>query len=269
MGESRKLAVIGDPISHSLSPLLHNTMARELNCAYEYEAQRVTPQGLSHWIQRVKSKEFYGFNATMPHKIHVLPYLHQLTPEAAMLGAVNTVKNMDGILIGHNTDGDGFYNMLLEHGLDFKDRKIAILGAGGSAVAIGKTGALLGARKITMHNRTLKKAVDICGETSCMEAKTLLDDVDGDTDILINTIPVGSYDEMAVLKTMKKSCTVVDILYNPSVTPLMEAAKNRGMETYNGMGMLIHQGILAFRFFTGAEFETKKMAEILYQAVEQ
>lgn len=267
MGEVRKLAVIGDPIAHSLSPLLHNTMIRELGLGFTYEAVRVPVEGLDNWVARMRQEDWAGCNATMPHKLHLIPRMDRLTESAQYYGAVNTVRNDGGVLTGHNTDGEGFARMLREHGRTFSGSRVTILGAGGAARAIAQKAILDGAARITVMNRTAERAQALCTVSpGVMEALPLDAPVPADTDLLINTIPVGGGLEGTALKTLNRDCVVVDILYAPPRTPLLLAAEDRGMPAINGLGMLIHQAILALAFFTGVEIDADAMAPILYQA---
>lgn len=269
MGDDRKLAVIGDPIGHSLSPLLHNTMARELGMPYRYEACRVSADGLPEWLERVRSEPYAGFNATMPHKLHLLPLMNRVTAAADYFGAVNTVRNDQGSLIGHNTDGDGFAQMLAEHGAGFAGARVTLLGAGGAAGAIAKKALQDGAAHITVMNRTLDRAQQLCAaDTSVMEALPLNAAVPADTELLINTLPVGSGLDCSFVQSLAGHCAVFDILYAPPKTPLLLAAEERGLLAVNGLGMLIHQAILAFSFLTGAEVDAGAMSKILYRAAQ-
>lgn len=266
MGERNKLAVIGDPIGHSLSPLLHNTMARELNLPYDYTARQVTVEQLPDWVQTVRREDWSGFNATMPHKLHLLDLVGEKTEEAVYFGAINTVRNDKGRLIGHNTDGDGFANMLAEHGLTFRNAHVAVLGAGGAAGAIIRKAVQDGAATVTVCNRTVEKARSLCMEyPDVLHAAALDAPLPEDTNLLINTIPVGGNVSGEVLANLRRDCAVIDILYAPPKTPLLLAAEERGMLAVNGLGMLIHQAILAFAFFTGASFDQPEMARILYK----
>lgn len=268
MSSLNRLAVIGDPIAHSLSPLLHNAMARELGLPCVYEARRVTVEGLPAWLGEVRNEGWSGFNATMPHKLHLIPLLDSLTEQAKFFGAVNTVRNDRGVLTGHNTDGDGFARMLAEHGFGFSGANVAILGAGGAAGAIARKAVQDGAARITIYNRTLDKAEKLCAVSpSSMSAAALGGPVPGDTDFLINTLPAGSSLDLDFVNGLEPRCAVVDILYAPPRTPLLEAAENRGLFARNGLGMLIHQAILAFEFFTGSVVDPEYMAKLLYREV--
>lgn len=267
MADKKRLAVIGDPIAHSLSPLLHNTMAAELGLNYAYEAVQVAADALPGWLSRVRREGWAGFNATMPHKLRLIPLLDQQTEQAVYFGAVNTVRNDNGVLTGHNTDGDGFARMLHEHGLGFAGARVTLLGAGGAAEAIARKALQDGAAHITVHNRTVARAEQLCAASPARMTPAALDaPVQADTDLLINTLPVGSPLDLGLVSALRGESAVVDILYAPPKTPLLQAAEARGLLAVNGLGMLIHQAILAFEFFTGADVDAAAMAPVLYRA---
>lgn len=259
----KQLFVIGDPIAHSLSPAIHRAIARELGLAITYEARRVTVEELPVWLDQVRRRGYDGFNATMPHKLHLIPLLDRLTDEAEYFGAVNTVRRDGDVLIGHNTDGDGFAAMLRRHGRTFRGARVAVLGAGGAAAAIVRKAVRDGAAAVAIRNRTVEKAAALCPGEPTVTAAGLEEPIPTDTDLLISTLPVQAAPDGAVLCGLGRDCAVVDILYAPPVTPLLASARERGMEAYNGLGMLVDQAILAFRFFTGAQFDDVEMARML------
>ncbi|MFI3313299.1 MAG: shikimate dehydrogenase [Eubacteriales bacterium] len=266
---SQKLAVIGHPISHSLSPLLHNVMLQQMGFDGVYTAENVVVENLPYWVEKVRNENILGFNATMPHKEHLIPLLDELTEEARFYGAVNTVRNDNGRLIGHNTDGDGFYAMLTKHSLTFCDKHVIILGAGGSSGAIFKKAIAAGAKEVYVLNRTLSRAEDLCRGIPNATALELSAPLNPNADLLINTLPLGAGIVPNRLDGLKKSCAVIDILYAPPKTELLLAAEARGMVAINGLGMLIHQAILAFGFFYSVVPNAMEMADILYKKVEE
>jgi len=261
--------VIGDPIAHSLSPLLHNTMAAELGLPYRYGAERVAADELPAWLARVRAEDIAGFNATMPHKLRLVPLMDRMTGPARYYGAVNTVRNDGGVLTGHNTDGDGFGLMLASLGLTFHNARVTVLGAGGAAEAIVGRAAQDGAASVRVLNRTAARAETLRAfAPERIEALPLAEDrVPSDTEILINTIPNGNNLDWSFVEGLSKNCAVFDILYAPPVTELLRRAGARGMAAYNGLGMLIWQAMLAFSFFTGEAFDRETMAKTLFLAV--
>jgi len=265
----QSLSVIGDPIAHSLSPLLHNTMAAELGLPYRYGAERVAADELPAWLARVRAEDIAGFNATMPHKLRLVPLMDRMTGPARYYGAVNTVRNDGGVLTGHNTDGDGFGLMLASLGLTFHNARVTVLGAGGAAEAIVGRAAQDGAASGRVLNRTAARAETLRAfAPERIEALPLAEDrVPSDTEILINTIPNGNNLDWSFVEGLSKNCAVFDILYAPPVTELLRRAGARGMAAYNGLGMLIWQAMLAFSFFTGEAFDRETMAKTLFLAV--
>ena len=264
-----KMAVIGDPIAHSLSPLLQNAMLQELGLPFAYEACRVAVEELPEWVSRVRGGEYAAFNATMPHKIHLVPMMDRLTEQASYYGAVNSVRSDGGVLTGHNTDGDGFACLLAEYGLRFSGARVTILGAGGSAGAIAKKAVQDGAAAVTVMNRTLERAQRLCMAAPEILRAAPLGAPPADTELLISTLPVGSQLDLSFVETLKDSCAVFDILYAPPKTPLLLKAQDRGLLAVNGLGMLIHQAILSFSFFTGVPVDQAEMAKKLYALVEK
>ncbi len=264
---SQKLAVIGHPISHSLSPLLHNAMLQEMGYDGRYFAEDVTVEDLPMWLKKVRNENILGFNATMPHKEHLIPLMDELTEEAQYYGAVDTVRNDNGRLIGHNTEGDGFYAMLSKHDLTFSDKRVVILGAGGSSGAIFKKAIASGAKEVYVLNRTLPRAEVLCKNIPNAFPLGLSATLHPEADLLINTLPIGAGIDPSRLDDVERTCAVIDILYAPPKTELLLAAEARGMVAINGLGMLIHQAILAFGFFYDFAPNAMELADILHQKV--
>lgn len=263
------LAVIGDPIAHSLSPLLQNTMIGALGREDLYLAIRVEKGNLPAFLQAAKTIGIQGFNLTMPHKEDILPYLSALTPEARRAGSVNSVRLLDGKLEGHSTDGIGFRRSLSDLGYDFQDQVVTILGAGGAAKSIAMTAAYSGAKQVRILNRTLKKAEQICAGTPNMAAFPLshAEEVLPDTDILINTTPVGmegtdAHGSFPFLPALQSGAPAVDCIYAPAMTPFMSAAKVLGHPVANGIGMLVYQAIYAYAFFRQLELNPETVSQL-------
>ena len=263
------LAVIGDPIGHSLSPLLQNTMIRELGRDDLYLAIPVKRGGLPDFLQAARTIGISGFNLTMPHKQDVIPYLSDLTPEAGRAGSVNSVRIRDGRMEGHSTDGIGFRRALQDLGYDFPDRIVTILGARGAARSIAMTAVDSGARQVRIVNRTPEKAEALCAGEPVMGAwpLTRAEEALGDTDILINTTPVGMEGAgqtggFPFLRALKSGAPAVDCIYAPAVTPFMAAARELGHPVANGIGMLVYQAIYAYGFFRELEFDGETVARL-------
>jgi shikimate dehydrogenase len=255
------LAVIGDPIAHSLSPLLQNTMISYLGRDDLYLAVKVERNGLADFLQAAKTIGIQGFNLTMPHKETILPYLSDMTPEARRCGSVNSVRIRDGKLEGHSTDGLGFRRSLQDMGQDFPNQTVTILGAGGAAKSIAMTAVDAGA-EVHILNRTLSKAEALCAGESAMFAHPMGDAaaVLAATDILVNTTPVGmegvdAAAQFSDLHALKPNALAMDCIYAPARTPFMAAAQALGHPVANGIGMLVYQAIYAYAFFRALDFD--------------
>lgn len=257
---TKLLCVIGDPIGHSLSPLLHNAMLRELHEDALYLAIPVPAGTVGDFVSAAKTIGIQGFNLTMPHKEDILPYLSRMTPEAERCHSVNSVRIRDGRLEGHSTDGLGFRQSLAAFSRDFPGQTVTILGAGGAAKSIAMTAADSGAAKVYIANRTLSRAQQLCGNEPIMEALSLeqLDSVLPQTDLLISTLPVGMSgvggSSVPCLDVLKPGALCMDCIYSPAMTPFMEEARRTGHEAGNGIGMLIYQAIFALEFFLDRPF---------------
>lgn len=262
------LCVIGDPIGHSLSPLLQNTMLKELGEDYLYLAVPVAAGSVEQFVSAAKAIGIRGFNLTMPHKEHILPFLSRMTPEARHCGSVNTVRIIDGQLEGHSTDGLGFRKSLDAFGRDFPGQTVTILGAGGAAKSIAMTAVECGAAKVYVANRTLLRAQQLCENEPAMEALPLeqLDQVLPQTDLLISTLPVGMSgvggSRVPCLDALKPDALCMDCIYAPAMTPFMEEAHRTGHEAGNGIGMLIYQAIFALEFFLNKAFPTETVSRL-------
>ena len=263
------LAVIGDPIAHSLSPLLQNTMIAALERDDLYLAFPVKKGGLPAFLAAAETLNIQGFNLTMPHKEDILPYLDDVSPEARRCGSVNTVRRKNGCLEGHSTDGLGFRRSLQDLEWDFPGQRVTVLGAGGAARAIAMTAVDSGAARVTVVNRTLEKARALCTGQKNMQALPLsrVEDALPETDLLINTTPVGMEGvsgeaQYGFLRSLKPGAPAVDCIYAPPVTPFLAAAKELGHPIKNGLGMLIYQAIYAYAFFRELTFSPRQVTDL-------
>lgn len=254
----KKLAVIGHPIAHSYSPLMHNFISREMNQDYVYEAIDVPPEKLGETVKKLKEDGVCGFNVTAPHKFDVMQYLDEISQDAKYFGSVNTVINKSGQLIGYNTDAEGFYEALCYDGIAPFGKHVLIIGAGGAAqpVAINLSSKC---ETLTVINRTkdrlfaLKEQVKTC---TGVDIKTEIDREN--YDIIINCTSLGMGKNIGVsplsdVSLISKDTYCVDMIYNPWETQFLKDAKSIGAKCENGLSMLIFQGILAYRIFTGVK----------------
>ncbi len=273
-GKTRICGIIGDPIEHSMSPVMHNAAFEALGLDYAYLPFRVRREELPEAIAGIRALNLVGLNVTLPHKVDVIPLLDKLDPLAERMGAVNTIVNNDGVLAGYNTDAPGFLQALLSKGIEPEGKNIVILGAGGAAKGISFILAEAGA-KLVILNRTLPKAEELASQITQyyhkkLEAMVLseenLSKALGGADVLVNTTSAGmvpGVDQTPVpAKLLKSDMTVFDIVYNPLETRLLREAKAAGARIIDGLDMLVWQGVLAFEKFTGqkAPFEIMKGA---------
>ncbi len=255
-----KLDVIGDPIDHSKSPLIHGTALEILGIPYKYRRVRVAKGGLEAYISETKERGVSGFNLTMPHKTDIIPYLDFIDNEAKSFNSVNTVHIKSGKLYGYNTDGNGFTCAMAELGVVAKDKNIVILGAGGVVSTLALKMESEGANIITILNRTLSAAESITDRLN-ISAQALplttenIASAAQDCDILINATPLGmeginkNFEDLSFMNNLKNGALVYDLIYNPDETEFLKSAKTLGHKTLNGMGMLIYQGLLADEIF--------------------
>ncbi len=264
-------ALIGDPVEQSLSPPMYNAAFRALGLNCAYVALRVPKQFLTDAIGGIRALNIAGFNITTPHKIGIVGLLDELDESASLVGAVNTVKNDRGKLIGFNTDGEGALRALEEKVGSVREKEVVLLGAGGAARAIAFSLSKAGAR-LTIANRTVSRAKALA---STIEQKLGIEvevaslnraELTGalkNIDVLINATSVGmspNADQTLVSASMMhRGLVVYDIVYEPLRTKLLREARRAGGRTIDGLGMLVHQGALAFEIWTGKRAPIKVM----------
>lgn len=267
------LCVIGHPIEHSMSPVMHNAALNDLSLDYVYLAFDIPPNDLKKAILGFKKRNIIGINVTIPHKEAIIPYLDELDPLSKQIGAVNTIKNEGGVLLGRNTDALGAKKALMDAGFKIEGKKALILGAGGAARAISFA---LSEKidEIFISNRTEERAIKLAKELhnktkikatgKDMSEKTLRS-LTYSVDILINTTPIGMYPKIDISPISKdllnENLFIFDIIYNPLQTRLLKDAKETGSKILNGLDMFINQGALAFEWWTGKKPNVKLMKE--------
>ncbi len=272
-GKIRICGIIGDPIEHTMSPLMHNAAFEKMGIDYWYLPFRVKKEALGKAIEGMRALNIKGLNVTIPHKVTVIPFLDKLDRFAERIGAVNTVVNDDGVLTGCNTDASGFLQALLERGIEPTEKKVVILGAGGASRAISFILAERGSNLVIL-NRTLNKARELADRISQIfqrETEALKLDRENlaralsKADILVNTTSVGMYpdiDETPFTADLLSSGMVVfDIVYNPVKTRLLAEAEAAGAKTISGLDMFIWQGALVFEKWTGLKAPVELMRE--------
>ena len=278
-GHTGLTGLLGSPVSHSISPLMHNEAFRILNLDYVYLCFDVGTDTLKTAVEGLKTIGIKGFNCTMPDKNLMCELCDELSPAARMIGAVNTVLNDNGKLIGHNTDGVGYMRSVADAGFSIIGKKMTLLGAVGAAVSICTQAALDGVSSIDIYNRPGKnyeRAVALADtlnkETSCQvnvydiaDSKSLTDSI-GESAILVNGTSLGMAPDTDTCpindeSVFRPELIVSDIIYNPRETKLLSLAKAHGCSTFNGLYMLLYQGAEAFRIWTGTDMPVEPIKQ--------
>lgn len=264
--------VIGDPIAQSMSPIMHNDLFRHYGFDAHYHAFAIKEKDLENAVKGFKAIGLAGFNVTIPHKRGIMPFLDRIDSLAEAIGAVNTVVNVDGELVGYNTDGSGFVQGLKSELASITNKKVLIIGAGGAARAIYFSLAREGIAKIDLTNRTLEKTEQLAKECPYDVTSSILSLKDaevnlGSYDIIVQTTSIGmaphiEYEPLSV-HNVKENSFVSDIIYNPLETKFLMAAKEKKAITQNGIAMFVHQGALAFEKWTGIEPDITRMESIV------
>ena len=277
-GYTRLAAVVANPIKHSISPFIHNSAFEATNTNGVYLAWEVDATELAETVANIRRYQMYGINLSMPYKEQVIPYLDQLSEEACLIGAVNTVVNREGTLIGYNTDGKGFFKSLPSFKISRK--KLVLLGAGGAAKAILAQAILDGVSQISVFVRSssmektrpyLEKIQNATGfrvDLFALEDVQNLQDSITKADLLVNATSVGMDGSSQPIPTsivLPEKLLVADVIYQPFETPFLKWARNQGNQSINGLGMLLYQAAEAFELWTGKEMPTDQIWELLKQ----
>ena len=263
-GKTRLLGLMGYPVEHTYSPQMHNYISRVYNQNYAYSALCVKPENLADAFRGLGALGYAGVNVTAPHKKAVMQYIDYIDDTAKLYGSVNTVKFENGKTYGYNTDADGFYLSLLNAGIEIIGKDVLILGAGGAARPVCVKFALLGAKSITIINRTQKNADELAAfvEKNC-KCKIYTRREHSRYDVVINTTSVGVEPNtdacpMSDFSFIDKNTAAADMIYNPAETLFLKKMKQSGVRAMtNGLGMLIYQGIVAYEIFTGIKIDHK------------
>lgn len=264
LGHTKVLGVFGDPIAHSLSPVMHNAAIRWLNVDYIYVPFHVLPKNLPEAIKGISAMGLAGVNVTIPHKEQVIEYLDEISERSAQIRSVNTIVNVDGRLRGDTTDGPGFIRSATAEWGKLDGCKALILGAGGSAKAVAFALAEIGC-EIIVANRTRRRAVELVeGLNQVFEAgkfgaaglseQELIDEMPG-VDLVVNTTSVGMHPDVDSIpvppELLHPRLLVYDLVYSPVRTRLVAEAEKCGARAMNGLSMLVYQGAISFEMWTG------------------
>ena len=278
-GHTKLTGLLGSPVSHSISPMMHNEAFKQLDLDYVYLAFDITVEQLPSVVEGFRAMNVRGFNLTMPHKNAMCALCDSLSPAAEIIGAVNTVVNDNGYLFGHTTDGTGYMRALKEDGHDIIGKKMTLLGAGGAATSIFVQAALDGVSEISIFSRRspfwerAEKIIEMLIERTNCRIK-LFDYSDpnilkreiSESAILTNGTSVGmapNVEQSLITDTsvFHKDLIVSDVIYNPRETLLLKQAKEAGCKTQNGLYMLLYQGAEAFKLWTGQEMPIEIVKE--------
>ena len=277
-GYTRLAAVVANPIKHSISPFIHNTAFEATSTNGVYLAWEVKGTDLAETVANIRRYQMFGINLSMPYKEQVIPYLDQLSEEACLIGAVNTVVNREGTLIGYNTDGKGFFKSLPSFKISRK--RLVLLGAGGAAKAILAQAILDGVSQISVFVRSssmektrpyLEKIQNTTGfrvDLLALEDVQELQDSITQADLLVNATSVGMDGFSQPIPTsivLPEKLLVADVIYQPFETPFLKWARNQRNHAVNGLGMLLYQAAEAFELWTGKEMPTDQIWELLKQ----
>lgn len=278
-GHTGLTGLLGSPVAHSISPMMHNEGFRQLGLDYVYLCFDVGTEGLKTAVEGLKTLGVRGFNCTMPDKNLMCELADKLSPAAKMIGAVNTVLNENGVLTGYNTDGMGYMQAVKDAGYDIIGKEMTLLGAGGAATAVCVQAALDGVKEINVFSirdqffdRAQKMVDTINKETNCkaslydFEDESVLKKSIDNSDILTNGTSVGMAPntDACIIKDSSffhEGLIVSDVIYNPRETKLLQMAKENGCHTFNGLYMLLYQGAEAFKIWTGKEMPVEIIKE--------
>lgn len=273
IGATTKVAALfGYPVEHSLSPAMHNAAFERLGLDYCYAAFPVKPEMLKEAVAAIRALPLAGANVTVPHKENVIPLLDEVDGEAAFIGAVNTVVNDGGRLKGYNTDGRGFMRGISEAGVSLDGKRVLVLGSGGGSRAISYYISEKAARLFLFDIDAAKAArleADLGRLRENVAKVETLNDLGG-VDVVINATPLGlkRSDPLPVeADLLHKRLVVGDLIYRE--TPLLAEASKKGCRTFNGLGMLLWQGVLAFELWTGRTPPVDLMRQVLLEGMKE
>jgi len=288
-GKTRICGIFGYPVEHSFSPAMHNAAFKDMGLDYSYLPFSVRPEDLAGAVSSIRYLNLAGVNVTVPHKQAVAGLVDRLSPAARLSGAVNTIVNSRGVLTGHNTDGLGFVRSLEEEaGTEITSGPALIIGAGGAARAVAVALALNGAPALFITNRTREKAADLCelinNNTGC-RASVLgwpepapqggegWVEALGTAAFIVQTTSIGMHPNTVEFppvpfNLLNRGHVAVDLVYNPGRTAFMKLCEAAGCRFLNGIGMLLHQGVMAFELWTGRTPPVDVMREALHRCLE-
>jgi shikimate dehydrogenase len=271
-GSTSAAGILGWPLDHTLSPVIHNAAFRSLGLDWIYLTWPVTPDRLGAAVEGLRVLGVMGANVTMPHKETVLELLDEVSGDARSIGAVNTIQRLGDALIGHNTDVDGFAQFLTKDaGCDPAGKHALVLGSGGAARAVVKALSDLGAAGVTVAAREQARSAELAHLAAAGLRLCAWDDADrhsADSDIIVNATPLGAVGEEVVgHASFTRGQVIVDLVYRPPATRLVERARAAGAEAWGGLGMLLAQAAASFRIWTGQDAPVDVMSAAALRAL--
>ncbi len=270
------VACFGQPVAENPTGVMQEAAFAAAGLAWRYLTIEVAPEGLGDAVRGARAMGWRGFNCTIPHKVAVIPFLDELSREARIIGAVNTVRREGNRFIGENTDGRGFFRGLTQDaGMDPKGKRVVLLGAGGAARAIATELLLAGVEEIVVVNRSSERSAPMVDDLKKHGPIRFVPwrvsyDVSPETDLLVNATSLGLYpnvDWMPDVDLSRARCLVADAVFNPPVTKFLAAAQARGLQTLDGLTMLVYQGVIGFEMWTGAKADEAVMKQTLLAAM--
>ena len=275
------VACFGQPVAENPTGAMQEAAFRQLGMNWRYLTVEVPPAGLRNAILGMRAFGMQGANLTIPHKVAVMEHLDEIAPDAALVGAVNTVRRVGSRLIGENTDGKGFLRgVRTDAGLDPRGKRVVVLGAGGAARAILTELALAGASDLLVVNRSTKRGEEMASDLAAKTCAPIrfqpwvnVYTVPEDADLLVNATSIGLYPDIHAmppvdLRAARADLLVCDAVFNPPETRLLAAARGRGLRVLDGLAMLVYQGVIGFELWTGQQAPEAVMTAALRTALE-
>jgi len=273
-------ACFGQPVAENPTGVMQEAAFAALGLNWRYLTVEVAPSKLREAVAGARAFGLRGFNCTIPHKVAVMEYLDAIAPDAAVIGAVNTVRREGDRLIGENTDGKGFLRgVRVDAGVDPKGKRAVVLGAGGASRAITTELALAGAQNVLVVNRSVERGeamvADLAAKTGAPIRFAVWESVyrvPGDVDLLVNATSIGLYPDVDAmppvdLSRARSGMLVCDAVFNPPETRLLAAARQRGLPVLDGLSMLVYQGVIGFQLWTGQDPPVDVMKAALREAL--
>lgn len=275
-GKTRTCGLIGNPVEHTLSPIIHNTLAELFGHNLVYVPFPVKEGGLAEAVAGASALQLLGLNVTVPYKSDVIPFLRKVDSLAASIGAVNTLVSIPGGYKGYNTDMEGLYRAMMTEGIRLADEEIILLGAGGASRAVAYLCAVKGAKRVYLLNRTVDRAKQVAKEVNAsVEREVIVPVALSDYDSLPEqkllaiqgtSVGLSPHEDQAVIEDeafYRRVHTGFDLIYSPWETRFMKLVKKNGGQAYNGLKMLLYQGVIAYELWNGVKVSDQE-AQIVY-----